>query len=265
MKNDLLEKLEPKAQRGSKARCHFLTHGSNEHIAQRLTDLISPWGQVDVNDTWMPQGFENQAEAQLGRGDILLDPEINNLLVDWWLAVPLRARVPNWDIASTCTINGCKGLLLIEAKAHDQELNLEQAGKRQEITETENSRRNRIHIAECISGANQKLCEATGLPWALSIEHNYQMSNRFAWAWKLTELGMPVILVYLGFLHGNEMNDRGIPFANHEMWKQLVISHSKPLFPPEIWDRQWTVNGQVFIPLVKSIEQPLDITSMEAE
>ena len=25
------------------------------------------------------------------------------------------------------------------------------------------------------------------------------MSNRFAWAWKLADLGVPVVLVYLGF------------------------------------------------------------------
>ena len=265
MKNDLLDKLEPKSRRGSKARCHLLTHGSKEQVAKRLTQLIAPWGQVDARDTWMPQGFENQTEAQLGRGDILLDSVIGNLLVNWWLAVPLRARVPNWDIASTCAINGRKGLLLIEAKAHDQELNLEQAGKKQEKNETKNSYRNRIRIAQCMSGANQKLGEATGLPWALSIEHNYQMSNRFAWAWKLTELGMPVILVYLGFLHADDMHDRGIAFANNESWAQLVVSHSKPLFPPEIWNRQWTVNGQALIPLTRSVVRSLYITSTEAK
>lgn len=265
MKNDLLGNLEPKARRGSKARCHLLTHGSKKQAAQRLTTLIVPWGRVDASDKWMPQGFENQTEAQLGRSDILLDPAIGNLLVNWWLAVPLRARVPNWDIASTCTIHGRKGLLLIEAKAHDEELRFEQAGKKQETEATKNSLRNRLQIAQCISEANQKLSKDTNLPWALSIEHNYQMSNRFAWAWKLTELGMPVILVYLGFLHSDEMKDRGIPFMESETWNQLVMSHSKPLFPPEIWNRQWTASGQAFIPLVKSVEQPLDIPSMDAK
>jgi hypothetical protein len=265
MKNNMLEKLEPKARRGSNARCHLLNHGSKEQVAQRLTDLITPWGRVDVTDTWMPQGFENQVEAQLGRGDVLLDPAISNLLVKWWLAVPYRARVPNWDIASTCTINGRKGLLLIEAKAHDEELNLEQAGKKQENNETENSHRNRIRITQCMSDANKKLAEATGLPWALSIEHNYQISNRFAWAWKLTELGMSAILVYLGFLQADEMNDRGITFTNNESWTQLVLSHSKSLFPPEIWNRQWTLNGQVFIPLIKSLEIPIDTNRTEVK
>jgi len=265
MKNDLLRKLEPKARRGSKARCHLLTHGDKEQVSQRLTDLIARWGLVSGIGRWMPQGFENQAEAQLGRGDVLLDPVIGNLLVNWWLAVSLRARVPNWDIASTCTIDGRKGLLLIEAKAHDEELRFERAGKKQETEATKNSLRNRIRIAQCISKTNQKLTEDTNLTWSLSIEDHYQISNRFAWAWKLTELGMPVILVYLGFLHSNEMNDRGIPFTDSETWNQLVMSHSKPLFPPEIWNRQWTVSGQAFIPLIRSVEQPLDITSPEVK
>jgi hypothetical protein len=257
MINELLQQLEPKARRGSKARCHLLTHGSKEEVAQRLTRLIASWGTVDVSDAWMPQGFVNTKEAQLGREDILIDKAIGKTLIDWWLAVPRRARIPNWDIASTCTIEGKKGLLLVEAKAHDEELTVEQAGKRREKTESVNSRRNRAQIGECIGQANQALSAETQMPWSLSIEHNYQTSNRFAWAWKLTELGIPVILVYLGFLKANEMKDRGIPFNDEVNWTNMVISHSSSLFPAQVWNQRWTVNGQAFIPLIRTIELSL--------
>jgi len=264
MRTDLLLRLNPKERRGSKPRCHLLTHGSPEKVSVRLTRLIEPWGQVDTIDRWMPQGFINREEAQLGKADVLLDSITGKALIDWWLAVPKGARVPNWDIANTCTVEGKPGLLLIEAKAHDEELNREKSGKRLEQQETVNARRNRTQIVSCIRQANIALAAETGMHWSLSIEHNYQMSNRFAWAWKLTELGMPVILVYLGFLNATEMSDRGVLFSSYEPWAQLVMSHSGPLFPDQVWNQRWTLHGQAFIPLIKSIELPLNGESMEA-
>jgi hypothetical protein len=66
---------------------------------------------------------------------------------------------------------------------------------------------------------------------AISRDSHYQMSNRFAWSWKLAEYGIPVVLVYLGFLNASEMVDRGDPFANQDSWESLVMAHSSPLFP----------------------------------
>ena len=85
------------------------------------------------------------------------------------------------------------------------------------------------------------------------------MSNRFAWAWKLTALGFPVILVYLGFIHAEEMADQGAPFTSPEDWKRQVVSHSHALFPLEVWGTRWCVNGQPFIPIVQSCQQNLDV------
>ena len=235
---DLLLSLKPKEHRGSKPRCHLLTHGSPEKVSVRLTRLIKPWGRVDGTDHWMPQGFTHTAEAQLGRADNLLAPAIGQALIDWWLAVPNGARVPNWDIASTCTIEGKPGLLLIEAKAHDEELNYEKAGKKRERNETWGQRQNREQIRNRMQESSAGFTNSTQLEWALSIEHHYQMSNRFAWAWKLTELGIPVILVYLGFLNAIEMSDRGLPFCNHKFWEELVLKHSEPLFPDKVWNRR---------------------------
>jgi len=264
MRTNLLLRLKPKERRGSKPRCHLLTHGSPEKVAARLTRLIEPWGRVDVTDRWMPQGFTDIDEAQLGRVDNLLAPTIGQALINWWLAVPKGARVPNWDIASTCTIKGKPGLLLIEAKAHDEELNYEEAGKKRERNETKGQRQNREQIRNRMQESSAAFTNSTQLEWVLSIEHHYQMSNRFAWVWKLTELGIPVILVYLGFLNAIEMSDRGMPFSNHGAWAQLVTSHSEPLFPDKVWDRRWTLHGQAFIPLIKSIELPLNVESVEA-
>jgi hypothetical protein len=112
-------------------------------------------------------------------------------------------------------------------------------------------------ISQAIISARNGLEQATSLRIRISRDSHYQMSNRFAWSWKLTELGFPVVLIYLGFLKAMEMGDRGRPFSNHADWERLVKLHSKPLFPSELWDRQWSCNGRPFLPLIRSFEQPL--------
>ena|ERR1700730_6339868 len=147
--------------------------------------------------------------------------------------------------------------LLCEAKAHDEELNKEIAGRRLGFDPSEDRKRSHETITAAIVSASDGLERATSLPFRLSRDSHYQMSNRFAWSWKLTELGVPVVLIYLGFLNAVEMDDRGKPFSDHASWERLVKSHSDPLFPPEVWGRQWTCNEQPFVPLIRSIEQPL--------
>ncbi|MCX6997983.1 MAG: hypothetical protein NTV49_13085, partial [Kiritimatiellaeota bacterium] len=112
-------------------------------------------------------------------------------------------------------------------------------------------------IGKAISNACEGLEKATSLRWFISRDSHYQMSNRFAWAWKLTESGIPIALVYLGFVKAKEMEDKGKPFADSLEWEQLVKTHSESLFPSDVWGQRWVVNGQPFIPLIRSIEQPL--------
>ena len=69
------------------------------------------------------------------------------------------------------------------------------------------------------------------------------MSNRFAWAWKIASLGVPVVLVYLGFLNADEMTDRGQPLATHESWVKAVHEHSQGIVPAAAWDAPINVNG----------------------
>lgn len=256
---ELLSRLKPNQRRGSKPRCHLLTHGPRKEVADRLTALIAPWGSVSVSDTWMPEGFEEVGEAQLHSATSLVGSSVCQELQTWWLAVSSpTSMTPNIDIASSCTISGKRGLLLVEAKAHEDELVKEESGKLLKPPVTVASRRNHARIGACIRDASLALGGETEAPWALSRDWNYQMSNRFAWAWKLTELGVPVILLYLGFLKAEEMIEKGTnAFDDHADWEKLVKSHSQSLFPSEIWGRQWSVHGQAFVPLIGSIEQNL--------
>lgn len=244
-----LERLRPNARRGSKPRCHWLTHGRPEQVSSRLNALAEPWGSVSADDQWMPEGFCRIEEAQLDKAERLLPKQDRDRLRSWWLAVSRpNTQTPNWDIVSTCTVDGRKGLLLVEAKAHTQELKVEDQVKA-------TNPRNRARIAGCINETNAALKTWTNIHWALSYEHRYQMANRFAWSWKLTDLGYPVILIYLGFLEAEEMRcGTQSPFDSHSGWEGLVKSHSRPLFPAEVWDRQWGINGQPFVPRIRSIK-----------
>jgi hypothetical protein len=95
--------------------------------------------------------------------------------------------------------------------------------------------------------------------WALSTEKNYQLCNRFAWAWKLASRGIPVVLVYLGFLRAEEMRDQGLPFADRDQWDDLVRTHSKDIAPATVWDKP--VNGTPFHAKSCSLEVPLPAIS----
>lgn len=260
-----LDALPAKQHRGSFPRCLLFMDGNSHVVAQRLQDLV---GLSDITvterDFWMPRGLPifrldgkwdlaPTEEARLGQAERLLTPEQKKTVTDWWLAVSGRANTPNWDIASTCTVKNTPGLLLIEAKAYDKEL--DRKGK--DAPKTPNGRKNHRQIGKAMKQANDGLMSATGLDWRLSRDSCYQLSNRFAWSWKLAETGKPVVLVYLGFLNATEMQDKGTPFVSHSSWERALTSYSENLFPRQIWNRRWTINGVQFMPLIRSLEQSL--------
>ena len=169
-------------------------------------------------------------------------------------SAPEGANTPNWDIASTATINGTEGLLLVEAKAHSKEMKTEgRAGGHPENNES-------------ITAACREATAALNrvLPgWSLSTDSHYQLSNRFAWAWKLATLGVPVVLVYLGFTRADEMKDQGLPFANAKEWERLLRDHSEGIVPATMWDVSILIDRIPLHAIVRAIEIPLDRTADE--
>ena len=123
-----------KDNRGSRPRC-VLLDGNRDEVAERLTQLVGfPGVAVSTDDKWMPYGkpvYKNgwwddtpAIEVQLDKADNFISSEIQYKLHNWWLAAHRGARTPTWDIASTCKIMGKQGLLLFEAKAHENELSI---------------------------------------------------------------------------------------------------------------------------------------------
>ena len=254
--------LGPKAQRGSKPRCHLFTDGTPAEVAGRLTALAKPYGSVSRTSEWRPAGFDDVDEVQLDKPNALIAGEISRQLKKWWFAKP-GGGSPTWDLASQCVFGkGSRrrqGVLLVEAKAHDAELERESGGKKLERDASSDSRRNHDHIGTAIEKANEGLRVLTGEQgWGLSRDSAYQMANRFAWGWKLASLGVPVVLVYLGFLNAIEMADEGEPFREQEDWVRSVKQHAKGKVPQEAWGHDWkTPNGVVFVPRIVSVGQSL--------
>ena len=244
----------PDRLRGSLLRCLHLTGLPRHHTAELLTNLLRvPNIFISSNDVWMPRGLRDYKETTLVDNNDFLPNDKPKALIEWWLEKPRKARLPNWDIASTCLIEGTKGLLLVEAKAHDKELS--EAGKSQPTTS--NSQMNHRHIGLAIDQANSGL-NVILEGWALSRDSHYQLSNRFAWAWKLATLGVPVILVYLGFLNAMEMSDQGQPFNSSRMWETYIKNHAKNIVPDDAWERKLQINGTPVWFLVRSMQLELN-------
>lgn len=154
-----------------------------------------------------------------------------------------------WDIASTCRVEGRTGVLLIEAKTHRGEPG--RGGKTHG-----GNRQNDEQIRAAIAEANEGLGgQAQG--WHLTADSRYQLCNRFAWAWKVSSLGVPVVLVYLGFVNADEMRDPGEPLVDAADWENVVRRHSRAVVPAEVWGKPWTSRQQQFISLIRSRDVPL--------
>jgi len=240
---------------GSRLRCLMFTSGSRDQVAARLTELIRPLATVDARiHKWMPRGFLSKWEAQLGRTDVFLTDSQREQLLGWWLVKRRGAQTPNWDIVSECqTSEGRPGLLLVEAKAHERELGADDTCKSGDPD-------NRKNIGEKLSKASEELEKL--LPgWNLGSRPHYQLSNRFAWSWQLAKMGVPVILVYLGFLNANEMSKAGqSAFATHEAWVNRVLEYAGGTVPPEAWRSSTTApEGASFRAILRSVQVDFDV------
>jgi hypothetical protein len=259
-----IEALSTKHQRGSLPRCLSFAEGGRKDVATRIADLVSiEQFQITDVDVWMPHGVpilgdnkqwdcSRTQEARLGISKEFLSAEQRQTLRQWWLAVPDGANVPNWDLAATCHFAGVPALLLVEAKAHASELHTDPKS----VAESEGSINNHTRIGEAIAEASVGLNQAAP-GWNISRDSHYQLANRFAWSWKLATMGIPVILVYLGFLEANEMDYRGEPFVDPADWARVVLEHSRDIVPSTAWGRTLKVGSASITPLIRSFHQPL--------
>lgn len=238
-----------KTEKGSKYRCLLATSIAPPKIHRFLEDICRPL-QVTVtgNDEYFPKGFKRAKELILTSDNAKdffekqftgidfghLKTEIKD---KWWLTPEKGGNTPNWDLVSSCTLEDGsekppKALIIVEAKAHKGEL--DKSGKKLKSDASADSKANHESIKKAIEEANDGLNKAYGSKrFDISIDKCYQLSNRFAFAWKLAELKIPVILVYLGFINATEMDNY---FDDYDDWKEALLKHSKGIIPEEVWN-----------------------------
>ena len=137
----------------------------------------------------------------------------------------------------------------MEAKAHKCELKEE--GKTLDASASRNSRENHEQIASAIREACNGL-RVFNPATKIDRDTHYQLSNRLAFTWKLASLGIPTILVYLGFFGDVGISDVGPPFADDTDWRNSFWSHAGEIVPKELFERRLDVGSAPAWCLVRS-------------
>lgn len=211
--------------KGSKQRCLLLTSNGATELQNSLIKII---GQETIDELkiqftddfdYYPKGFTDPREIELDKEKIPINGSIDycTTLNKWWLEK--SARTPVWDLVCKAEIDGLPGVILVEAKAHNNELY-----KENDKTGSEKGSANYNRIEEALKLVN------TRYKYNLSPDTHYQLSNRIAWSIKLASLGIPVVLIYLGCINTEEMessiykNDSLIKGIKD--WKELVEKYS---------------------------------------
>jgi len=234
--------------RGSKLHFQNWSGEPRNVFIESLNQLLPPTGaQLGPEDCWVPCGSQNPNEAQLDKvEDAFLEIPIREQLAGWWLATPGR-ETPNWDLVCTCSLAGKKGLVLLEGKAHSKELQDKDVCGAKEP--------NRLQIAAALAAASDSLNKH----WSgfnLSLERHYQLANRLAWSWKLASLGIPIVLIYLGFLGDEGMRDVGEPLRDHTHWNNLMRVYMQGVAPEAALERQIKCGDAEFWFLIRSLPVP---------
>jgi hypothetical protein len=213
------------SHRGSK-RCVLELVDNPSTFLPAINMLIQSSGAtIKSTDSWLPVGLKNEKEAELK--DFLaahFSQKLGLEIENWWLAHSNgRTRTPNWDLISTCSIDGEKGILLVEAKAHHDEL--ETGGKPPPVETSLASKANHEKILLAINQAKEDFNQR-GFPLKISRDKCYQLSNRIAHAWWLANEGIPVVLLYLGFLNAEDMRISGYRiFTTKKDWEDCIARH----------------------------------------
>lgn len=235
--------------RGS--RKHILDWTEHPRFVPEFLRLLAPVAvKVTAESAWAPRGYRFPDEARLegwgprhwGSTDTWKELE------RWWLAAPRGANTPNWDLALVAEIEGQKGLVLVEAKANVPELG--DAGKG-DPGDSDGSRANHQRIGEAIESARIALL-AVAPDLMIGRDNHYQLANRLAFTWKIASLGIPVVLLYLGFTGDDGIRDAGEPLSDSEHWLKVMNGHLEQVGGKELTERRHQLGAAPFWVLVRS-------------
>ena len=233
--------------RGS--RKHILDWVESETFLDQLTTLLQPTGALPQMGTWLPLGWKDPGEARLETYGPRHLPTATGWsdLKRWWIRY--NGTTPNWDLAATGEFAGKSGIILVEAKANVSELKA--TGKVPQPNSTRESCQNHLRIGAAIAQAQEGLSAVIpGIK--ISIDTHYQLSNRLAFAWKLASLGVPTVLMYLGFVGDKGISDAGESLHDSDHWRRVFLAHAAGVAPRESFDRMILINETPMWILIRS-------------
>ncbi|MHC1576896.1 MAG: hypothetical protein ACXQTE_06030 [Methanosarcinaceae archaeon] len=207
-----------------------------------LVKVASP--KVTHYSRYAPLGYRNPDEARLEKWcpNHFGNRSVWEDLHDWWLVNKKGANTPNWDIVLIVEIENKKGLILVEAKANVPELD---AGGKSKPSNSEASRQNHDRIGEAIEGASEGLSSIAS-QIAIGRDTHYQLSNRLAYTWKIASLGIPVILLYLGFLGDTGITNVGSYFTDSKHWESEIAKHFSQVGADGLLCKRFRLTGAPF-------------------
>jgi hypothetical protein len=195
-----------------------LLAGIDARLAQE--DHRHPCGRSKKRD-WV----EIELEDYLKRHPL---PGYTGLNRRWWIA--FNGKRPTWDLICHVEVDEKPGLLVVEAKARCGEMG-EKDSKSAVDKKNDRSIANdlsiRLRLAEASLGLNE-----LGLGnFRLSTDHDYQLSNRLAYLYKLASDGVPTILMYLGWIGSPDWTTA--PLVDESAWTEAVKGHFSRIGPWE--------------------------------
>jgi len=139
-------------------------------------------------------------------------------LIRWW--VKEKNNTPHWDMLTLANLDGAPGVVLVEAKAHREELK-----PGDHCTSTNGPNRDRI------AHRIRQTAKCLGLPIPSSeaaLKTDYQLRNRITWALKLARHGLWVALVYIGFTNDPCWPEDPI---EKDLWLGHVLTRAAGIIP----------------------------------
>ncbi len=90
-----------------------------------------------------------------------------------------------------------------------------------------------VRIEEASNDLNRRLPG-----FAISRDRHYQLSNRVAFTWRIASLGLPVVLLFLGFTGDEGLRPEGRePFVDDADWHAAFADYMVGSVPIEALDR----------------------------
>jgi hypothetical protein len=199
---------------------------SVDFFSKMTAVLVQVDGIVPPSARVRPSGHEDSSEWDLRAFCRGSSPEGFDVepLDEWWASKTYRG--PTWDLLAECSIAGRPGYILVEAKAHESEL--QRQGKPADVAASDQSKTNHRRIAECLERSQEWFRSSVDRRCRICVDSHYQLANRLSAAETLASCGVPVVLLYLGFTGDTYFRDY---LKDDSHWQRVMGAYLDGVVP----------------------------------